>query len=151
MLKQASIRQIKKGEISKQNGYLSVTMCFYPRGMKSELMDEYRSDLAPDRELFADFKKFQSEFGHEEAFEKSQYLQRFTLARRALEHLKVLAQQSREQDVYLICQCELGEMCHREILLLIAEKEFGASIDPVHHSYETFLKRLPEVVKSMVR
>jgi uncharacterized protein YeaO (DUF488 family) len=121
-------------------------MCFYPRGLKKELLDEYRSDLAPDRELFKDFKEFQAKVGHEAAFENSNYEARFHLSRRAAEHLKTLAQMSQTQDVYLACQCELGERCHREILLLIAKNEFGAQISEVFHSYPVFEKRLPQAL-----
>jgi uncharacterized protein YeaO (DUF488 family) len=142
MLKQASIRQIQKMELTRQQGYLVATMCFYPRGLRKELLDEYRSDLAPDRDLFKDFKKLQAEVGHEQAFEKSDYENRFSLSRRATEHLKELVKLSKNQDVYLACQCELGERCHREILLLIAQKEFNAEISEVFHSYPHFLNRI---------
>ncbi|MEZ0392079.1 MAG: DUF488 family protein [Pseudobdellovibrionaceae bacterium] len=146
MLKQASIRQIQKSELTREQGYLVATMAFYPRGLKKELLDEYRAELAPDRELFKEFKEQQAKVGHEAAFEKSRYEERFHLGRRATETLKNLARMSQTQDVYLACQCEIGERCHREILLLIAEKEFGAKVDPLFHTYPVFEKRLKEAL-----
>jgi len=47
MLKQASVSDIRKGTLTKAQGYLSICMRTYPRGLKKELTDEYRSDLAP--------------------------------------------------------------------------------------------------------
>lgn len=146
MLKQASIKQIQKGEVSREKGYVVATMAFYPRGLKKELLDEYRVDLAPDKELFKEFKQCQAEVGHDEAFEKSNYENRFELSRRATEHLKQLVKMSETQDVYLACQCEMGQRCHREILLLIAEKEFGAKTDPLFHTYPKFESRLSQAL-----
>lgn len=150
MLKQASIRQIQKAEVTRDQGYLVATMCFYPRGLKKELLDEYRSDLAPDRDLFKDFKQHQTEVGHEAAFAKSQYEERFHLSRRATEHLKGLVKLSQTQDVYLACQCEIGERCHREILLMIAKQEFGAEISEIHNDYPVFQKRLRQALGGSV-
>jgi uncharacterized protein YeaO (DUF488 family) len=135
MLKQASVDQVRRGELTRKDGYLVITMRFYPRGLRKALRDEYRADLAPDPALFKDFKRWQLRLGHEAAFERSRYEKRFFLGERALETLERLAVRSRRRDVYLICQCEVGERCHREILLRIAQKRFGAKIGKVHHSY----------------
>ncbi len=135
MLKQASVTQIRKQELTRRDGYLVVAMCFYPRGLKKELFDEYRNDLAPDRKLFKEFKAFQAEFGHEAGFEKSHYEERFYLNTGAYDRLKYLTDLSRGQDVYFLCQCELGERCHREILMLVARSRFNAEIGPVFHQY----------------
>jgi uncharacterized protein YeaO (DUF488 family) len=142
MLKQASVQQLRSGELTREKGYIVISMCFYPRGLKKELKDEFRNDLAPTPELLKDFKHFQALEGHEAGFEKSHYEERFQLSRRAFEYFKWLCQSSVEKDVYLVCQCELGERCHREILLLIAQKEFGTEIDKVFSSYPVFLERL---------
>lgn len=142
MLKQASVSQVRSGELNKDQGYLSVTMRTYPRGLKKELIDEYRADLAPDLELFREFKELQASVGHEQAFEQVRYEDRFELGRRPLLHLEELVRISQKQDVYLICQCDVGQYCHREILMLMAQKKFGAEIAPIHHSYEKFLARL---------
>ncbi len=142
MLKQASINQIRSGALTRENGYIVISMCFYPRGLKKELKDEFRNDLAPTPELLKDFKHFQALEGHGAGFEKSHYEERFSLSRRAFEYFRWLAKSSVEKDVYLVCQCELGERCHREILLLIAQKEFEIATDPVFHTYPIYLKRL---------
>lgn len=142
MLKQGSIGQLRSGELTRAHGYIVVAMAFYPRGLKKDLMDEYRAHLAPDRELFREWKEYEAEFGHEEAFKKSNYEARFTLAPDALESLRRLVDISRKKDVYLICQCEPGERCHREIVALIAQDKFKAEIAPLYNEYPTFKKRL---------
>lgn len=142
MLRQASIGQIHRGELTKRDGYLVAAMRFYPRGLKRELLDEYRSDLAPDLELFRDFKKHQKAAGHEEAFNASRYEERFSLRRSAFEHLRVLADAAKSADVFLACQCEVRERCHREMLLLIARERFAASTAPLSHAYPILAERL---------
>jgi uncharacterized protein YeaO (DUF488 family) len=141
MLKQASIAQLRSGEVYRGLGYISVTMRTYPRGLKKELIDEYRSDLAPTMELFKEFKKFQAEVGHEKAFQACHYEERFELGRRALMHLEELAKMSQTQDVYLLCQCGVGERCHREILLWLANTKFSAKVAEIHNSYPIFFAR----------
>lgn len=142
MLKQASIGQIRSGEISRDDGYLVACMAFYPRGLKKELLDEYRTHLAPARTLFAEWKKYEQEFGHDEAFKKSNYEERFTLPPDARESLRRLVDISKTKDVYLACQCEPGARCHREMLLLYAQSQFNAAIEPPHHAYPIFQKRI---------
>src|SRR3989338_317626 len=112
--------------VTRANGYIVIAMCFYPRGLKKELRDEYLSSLAPDKALFKDWQEFAKRYGHEAAFVE-------------LERLTVL---SRQKDVYLVCQCSEGERCHREMLLLAAKKAFGAEIAPVSQEYPRFLARL---------
>ncbi len=141
MIRQGAVGQLRSGELSRKNGYIAVTMRFYPRGLKKELMDEYRSDLAPDTALFKDFKKFQESNGHDQAFIDSHYEERFQLSSEGMYNLRQLAEKAKTKDVFFVCQCEVGARCHREILLLIAEKEFGAPIDKVFHRYETYFNR----------
>ena len=40
MIKQASVRQIRQGERTRKDGYVVITMCFYPRGLKKALRDD---------------------------------------------------------------------------------------------------------------
>lgn len=148
MLKQASVSQVRKQELTKNDGYLVIAMRFYPRGLKKELWDEYRSELAPQAELFKEWKEFEAEFGHEAAFEKSDYESRFELSRRSLAYLEELSKMSQEKNVYLICQCDLGERCHREMLLLMAQKLFHAQTDSLSHSYPVFEKRIDEMKRA---
>lgn len=146
-IKQASVRQVRNGEVTRDDGYIVIAMCFYPRGLRKELRDEYRSDLAPERVLFKEFKGYQSRFGHKAGFTRSCYESRFNLSANALEHLNELAQLSRSRDVYFVCQCEVGERCHREMILLAAQKLYGAKIDRVFQSYSVFLKRIRPSIK----
>lgn len=142
MLKQGSISQLRTGELNRQNGYIVIAMAFYPRGLKKELADEYRSNLAPDRELFREWKEFEASHGHEAAFQKSSYEQRFQLPPDAWESLRRLTDVSRSKDVYLLCQCELGERCHREMVALAAQFKFKAEIAPLFNTYPVFESRL---------
>ncbi len=116
-------------------------MRFYPRGIRKELRDEYRADLSPTKALFRDFKNNQAA-GHDVAFERSEYERRFELSEQAMEHLDLLAGISEGNDVYLICQCQLGQRCHREMLLLLAQKKFDAPIDTIYNEYSCWVKRL---------
>lgn len=142
MLKQGSIAQLRAGELNRNMGYIVVCMAFYPRGLKKELTDEYRTHLAPHRELFREWKEFEEKFGHEAAFVKSSYEERFELPPDALESLRRLTDLSRSRDVYLLCQCTLGERCHREMLCLIAQHKFKAEIAPLYNEYPVFRARL---------
>lgn len=144
MLKQASVSQIRSGALSRRDGYLAIAMCFYPRGLLKELRDEYVRGLAPDPVLFKDWQKHEKSHGHDAAFARSSYEDRFTLSDEALAALRRLAELSRERDVYLVCQCEVGERCHREILLLQARRDFGAETGEVYHEYPRYFAR-PEV------
>ncbi len=135
MLKQASVRQIRSKEISRKDGYIAITMHFYPRGLSKDLRDSYLRSLAPDDKLFRQFKVAEKAFGHHGAFKKVNYEKRFHLSDQALDDLRLLSTLASRKDVYLVCQCEVGEKCHREILMLIAEKLFHVKIDRIFNSY----------------
>ncbi len=135
MLKQGSVIDLRSGKLKKSDGYMVVCMAFYPRGLRKELLDEYRTHLAPDKNLIRDFKAAEEKFGHDDAFKVCDYDARFRLSAEALESLRRLSDKSRKQDVYLLCQCESEARCHREILLLIARDRFSAEIGPVFHEY----------------
>jgi uncharacterized protein YeaO (DUF488 family) len=140
MLKQASVGQIRNGEVSRDDGYIVLAMCFFPRGFKRELRDEYLHDLAPDRVLFKEWLAYSREFGHEEAFKKSDYENRFQLNGKARYDLRRLTE--KVGDVYLVCQCAVGERCHREMLMLAAKTLYGGNIDKVFNEYPEFLARV---------
>lgn len=135
MLKQASVAQIRSGEISRQSGHIVIAMCGYPRGLKRELRDDFLPELAPTRDLLNDFKKIEKTDGHEQAFIKSNYYSRFRLSESAGYDLRHVSELARDKDVYLVCQCEFGERCHREMLMLIARQRFGVAIAEVFHKY----------------
>ena len=142
MFKQASVNEIRAGQIRRPEHYVAVCMAHYPRGLKKELMDEYRVNLAPDRQLFSEWKDFEEKFGHEEAFVRSNYENRFIISPQGFESLRRLLDVSHKKDVYLVCQCEVGERCHREMVLLAAQHVLAAKIGPIHKSYPDFESRL---------
>lgn len=114
----------------------------YPRGLKKELIDQYLSQLAPQSDLFKDFKQKEKSVGHAAAFLQTHYEERFCLTPLGLAHLERLANMSKEQDVYLLCQCDVGQHCHRELLLLIAQNCFDTKIDKLFHDYSIFQRRI---------
>jgi hypothetical protein len=118
-------------------------MCRYPRGLRAELRDEFLSELAPDRELFSEWKSVERERGHDAAFEFTRYEERFRLSAWGMTLLHELSR--RPGDVFLVCQCRVGERCHREMLLLLARRLFGASVAEVFHGYSVWKKRIAEL------
>lgn len=142
MLLQGSVGDLRSGKLSRKDGYIVVAMAFYPRGMEKTLRDEYQAALAPDRELFREWKGYEEKFGHDEAFVRSNYEARFKLDYEAMYKLRRIVERAANQDVYLVCQCAPGERCHREMLLLAAQKKLGAKTGPIHHAYPVFEARL---------
>lgn len=145
MLAQASLHQIRSGEVSKATGYIVVCMAFYPRGLNKNLIDEYRNNLAPDRQLFSEWKEFEQTNGHEEAFRLSHYEERFKIGPDGMESLRRLVDLSKSKDIFLACQCNLGDRCHREMLMLIAAKRLSAKIGSIYKTYPVFEKRIPSI------
>jgi uncharacterized protein YeaO (DUF488 family) len=142
MLKQGSVDQVRHQQIQRATSHIVIAMAFYPRGLKKELADEYRGDLAPARDLFKEWKEFEKAAGHDEAFKLSRYEDRFDLSPTALFHLKTFSELAKEKDVYLICQCGIGERCHREMLLIAAHQKYDAPIDKVFHDYPVWKSRI---------
>jgi uncharacterized protein YeaO (DUF488 family) len=128
MLKQASVADLKSGAVTRRDGHVVIVMRFYPRGLSRELRDEYLRSLAPEVALFRDFKARERAHGdHDRAFREVDYERRFTLGEEGLRDLRRLHEMSRERDVYLVCQCQVGQSCHRELLLRIARERFASS------------------------
>jgi len=143
MLKQAAVKEVKRGTLSRDDGYIVITMRYYPRFLRKELRDEFLADMAPKKELLDDFNAAQKRLGtHNEAFPAVDYEGRFEMGPRGWQHLERLAEMSKKQDVYLLCVCNVGDMCHREILMLLAQKFFDCPIDKVFHPYAKVLKRV---------
>ena len=142
MLTQGSVDQVRKQEIDRAVSHIVIAMCFYPRQIKKEWRDDSITALGPDRELFNEWKAWERKVGHDEAFNKVHYEERFTPNPIALYQLQKLSQLANEKDVYLICQCQVGERCHREMLMLIARDKYGAKIGPLFHSYPVLEKRI---------
>lgn len=143
MLHQASIAQVKNEEIPRNNSHIVIAMRFYPRFLKKELRDEFVCDLAPEKQLLKEFNDAQKQLNnHNAAFAHVDYNSRFSLNEKGMEHLKRLAHAGRFTNVYFACICAMGEMCHREILMLAAKHYFDSEIDQVFHSYPEFMDKL---------
>jgi uncharacterized protein YeaO (DUF488 family) len=146
MLYQASVQDLRDGRVNRERGLVVVTMRKYPRGLAREKRDLYRPDLAPDAELFADFKRLEGELGnHDQAFIAADYETRFRLTRTSLHELEELCEKAADQDVFLICQCSIGQRCHRELLLLLARHHFGVEIEGPKNEYPKFVERLADL------
>lgn len=143
LLRQASVADLRSGSVTRRDGHVAVVMRFYPRGLVRELRDEYLRSLSPEETLFREFKTRERATGdHGLAFAEVDYERRFGLGDEGLVELRRLAELSRERDVYLVCQCQVGQHCHRELLLLIARERFGAVTDPPTQRYPEFEARL---------
>jgi uncharacterized protein YeaO (DUF488 family) len=143
MFKQGSVSQVRNQEIPREQSHIVITMCYYPRGVKKEWSDEFRNILAPSRELFKEWKDFEKSFGHDEAFKLSRYEERFELSRMALGYLQVYGESPK--DTYFICQCEVGERCHREMLLLVVKNKLAGKVEKIFHDYPIFEKRIKDL------
>ena len=106
--------------------------------------DEYARELSPEPELLKRFLAEKRRHGgdHNYPFHVVGYERRFHPPPAALEKLKALAERSRAEDVYLICQCGEDERCHRELLLLLARTWHGAATEPLRFAYPVFESRL---------
>lgn len=142
LLEQASVSQIRREEPGRRDGYIAVVMCHYPRGLRTEARDAFISELAPDRPLLAEWKECEREKGHEAAFKQTHYEERFQLSAWALHLLEELSRRSLKEDVYLVCQCEVGERCHREMLMLLAKAKFKASVGKIFKKYPVWIRRI---------
>jgi len=142
VLKQASVQQVWAQELPRENSLIVICMCYYPRGVKKEWRDDYKKELAPDRELFREWKEAEKEKGHTEAFIVSHYEERFQLSWLGEQYLRYYCDESKAKDVYFVCQCKVGEKCHREMLLLHGRLKFGAKIDKVFNDYSIYVSRI---------
>lgn len=142
MLKQASVQQVWAQELPRENSVIVICMCFYPRGVKKEWRDDYKKELAPERDLFREWKDAEKEFGHAEAFVKSRYEERFQLSWLGEQYLKYYCVESKAKDIYFVCQCKVGEKCHREMLMLHGQLKYGANIDKIFNDYSIYTSRI---------
>lgn len=146
MLLRASISEIKNGRVTKNDGHLVVTMRLYPRFLSKSLIDDYTSELAPEKKLFERYREIKKNVGDQsEAFEQAQYQRKFALSEAGITALQELTHLSFKNDVYMICQCEKNERCHVDLMLLIAENKWGAAIGPIPFDYHEFRGRLPTI------
>jgi len=141
MLKQACVADLKSGRVSRADGYIVLAMRRYPRGVSKTLRDEYLSCLGPQAELLNDLHAHKKTLPHNDAFDKADYESRFELNADGRAALKRLVDLSATRDVYLICQCGPEQKCHRELLLLLAEKWYKAPIPKLRFEYPAFKRR----------
>jgi uncharacterized protein YeaO (DUF488 family) len=143
MLRQASVSDLISGKIDRSRGYIAITMRRYPRFVHRELRDEYLSSMAPDRKLFEDWLSIKRKTGsHDAGFRGAHYEARFSLNDEGLEHLFRLTRLSRRRDVFLVCQCRVGQRCHREMLMILAKEYLKARVEGPYNEYPVFSKRL---------
>lgn len=145
MLIQASVQQIRSGEVERAGAYIAICMRMYPRNLPKALRDEYLSCLAPEKELVGALKEKEKKIGHEKAFAAVQFEAKFQLGPQALAELERLASLSTSKKICLVCQCAIGEHCHREMLLIAARTIFGAQVGEIHHPYPAFRARLADI------
>lgn len=142
MLRGATLGEIQNQQISAGDGYLVVTSRFYPRFLARSKVDEYYACLAPSKDLLKEFKRESEKVGHDAAFQAMEYEKKFELTEEGLLELKRLSELSTRCDVFLACYCARDQRCHRDLLLLMAEKLYGAKIEPPGKPYAVFVKRL---------
>jgi uncharacterized protein YeaO (DUF488 family) len=143
MLHQATVTDIKNKRVTKLHGTIVVVTRFYPRFLPRNLVNEYFSELAPNKKLLDEFKKMEKNLDdHNQAFEDVDYESKFQISSSGIEILRELA--ASDRPVYLICHCKIGDYCHREILLLIAEKLCGAKISRVHFPWKKIRERIED-------
>lgn len=145
MLTQTSVAEVKKGSIPRDTSHIVITMRYYPRFLRKEMRDEFVCDLAPTKDLLSKFNSAQKSLGnHNAAFAEVDYENTFNLPPSGYAHLRRLSELSHTKDVYFVCICAAGEMCHREMLMLLGKELYGAPIGEVFHKYPDIVKRMPE-------
>ena len=143
MLDRASVAEVKAARVSKADGYLVVAMRLYPRFLPRGLTNEYTKSLAPEAALFGRYRDLKKQSGQQnQAFQSAGYEQSFALSQEGMHDLARLASLSMDKNVFLICQCDRQEYCHVDLLLLMAESRFGASIGKLPYDYPAFRERL---------
>lgn len=152
MLYRFPVKEIKSGSIKRGRNHLVIVMQHYPRFISKTLIDEYLHSLAPERDLFAEFKVKDRELkNHDLAFDEVQYEKRFSLTSPGKEDLERLCETAQSKEVLLFCQCHLNEKCHADLLLLLAQHWFEARISPLRMTYPVFLKRLQNSPEDFLR
>lgn len=147
MFRQATVQDVAKNRITKRHGKIVVVTRYYPRYLAKSKIDGYHPQLAPSKELLRSFKNAEEDAGdHDSGFEAIDYEAKFELGPEGLAVLEELNVEAETMSVYLVCHCALGQYCHRELLLLIAENRFGARIPAVSHAYVRFRARLSGIV-----
>jgi hypothetical protein len=78
MLRQASVSDLISDRVSRETGYVVITMRRYPRFVNRLLRDEYLSCMSPELELFEDWLSAKRRHqDHDRAFARSRFEERF--------------------------------------------------------------------------
>jgi uncharacterized protein YeaO (DUF488 family) len=146
LIKQATVEDIANSRVTKRHGRIVVVTRYYPRFLKRKLVDEYEGVLAPTKELLTEFKNREEAIGgdHDRAFEDVEYESKFNLSESGFAKLREYVALASTQDVYFVCHCKLGQRCHRELLLMLAES-LGAPVGRVYLQYPVFAARIPSL------
>jgi uncharacterized protein YeaO (DUF488 family) len=148
MLRQASVSDLIMDRVNREKGYVVITMRRYPRFIRRELRDEYVSTMSPDPKLHEAWLSAKRRYhDHNGAFARVQYEKRFAVSDPGWGDLERFCRLARKTDVYFVCQCRVGDRCHREMLLILASELFHARAEKPKNDYPTFRKRLPEFRK----
>ena len=150
VLRQGSVSDLITDRVSREKGYVVITMRRYPRFINRSLRDEYLSCMSPDWPLFEDWISAKRRYqNHDGAFGRVRFEERFDVNDAGLEQIRRLSQMAADRDVFLICQCPTGRRCHREFLLILARRLFGAKAEEPANDYPKFEARLPEFRKRL--
>ncbi|MEI6233613.1 MAG: DUF488 family protein [Planctomycetota bacterium] len=146
MLKKGCVDDLRLGALNKSSGLIVLPMCHYPRGLSKQLLDEYIKVLGPDKALLDEFHAERERLAgnHNAAFLSMKYQSKFTLSSDGIAALERITKLSSERDVYVVCQCSMDQRCHRELLLIMAKKWWGAKTELRTFSYPGFEQRLGE-------
>lgn|GEM_PF-720551 len=142
MLRQASVSDLITDRVNRDKGYIVITMRRYPRFVARELRDEYLHTMSPDVKLHeAWLGAKRRNHDHNGAFARVQYEHHFTVSDPGWADLQRLCRKARQRTVYLVCQCRVGDRCHREMLLLLARELFKIPAEEPKNDYPEFRKR----------
>ncbi len=144
MLRQGSVSDLIMDRVNRDKGYVVITMRRYPRFIRRELRDEYVSTMSPEPKLHeAWLAAKRRHHDHNAAFGRVRYEERFAVSEPGWGDLERLCKLARRKTVYLVCQCRVGDRCHREMLLLLARELFDTPTEHPLNDYPTFRKRIP--------
>lgn len=143
MLKQASVPDLIMDRVNRDKGYVVITMRRYPRFVARKLRDEYLTTMSPEAKLHEDWLSAKRRYrDHNGAFARVNYEKRFSVSEQGWADLERLCRLARRKTVYLVCQCHVGNRCHREMLLILAREVFGAPAEEPRNDYPEFRKRI---------
>lgn len=152
VLRQGSVSDLITDRVNREKGYVVITMRRYPRFVRRELRDEYLSTMSPDSKLHESWLSAKRRHhDHNGAFSRVHYENRFTVSPEGWADLERLCRLAKRKTVYLVCQCRVGDRCHREMLLMLAREIFNTPAEEPKNDYPDFKKRIPGFRRSISR